>query len=116
MRKFSKRVLAVTLSAAMVFSLAACNKSDSNGTTTTAGTTAEGTTDEGTTNAPVADGATYTYNYALVDFPTNWNMHTYQTEIDTDILNYITEGSLLAGIQTYRRGQHDEHHRAEYTY
>ena len=93
MRKFSKRVLAVTLSAAMVFSLAACNKSDSNGTTTTtAGTTAEGTTDEGTTNAPVADGATYTYNYALVDFPTNWNMHTYQTEIDTDILNYITEG------------------------
>lgn len=92
MRKFSKRVLAVTLSAAMVFSLAACNKSDSNETTTTAGTTAEGTTDEGTTNAPVADGATYTYNYALVDFPTNWNMHTYQTEIDTDILNYITEG------------------------
>ena len=92
MRKFSKRVLAVTLSAAMVFSLAACNKSDSNGTTTTAGTTAEGTTDEGTTNAPVADGTTYTYNYALVDFPTNWNMHTYQTEIDTDILNYITEG------------------------
>ena len=92
MRKFSKRVLAVTLSAAMVFSLAACNKSDSNGTTTTAGTTAEGTTDEGTTNAPVADGATYTYNYALVDFPTNWNMHTYQTESDTDILNYITEG------------------------
>ena len=35
MRKFSKRVLAVTLSTAMVFSLAACNKSNNNPTDST---------------------------------------------------------------------------------
>lgn len=61
MRKFSKRVLAVTLSSAMVFSLAACNKTDSNGTTTTVGndssttetTSTSGSNEETTTGAPV---------------------------------------------------------------
>lgn len=99
MRKFSKRVLALTLSATMVFSLAACNKNSGNETTTTsaegtsADATTQGTSEEQTTTAtPVADDATYTYNYALTDFPTNWNVHTYQTNTDTEILGYITEG------------------------
>ena len=97
MRKFSKRVLAVTLSTAMVFSLAACNRSDNGNDTTTSGSQNESNVEstsgnEEPSSTPAADGATYTYNYALADFPTNWNMHTYQTEIDTDILNYITEG------------------------
>ncbi len=97
MRKFSKRVLAVTLSTAMVFSLAACNKSDNSNDTTTSGSQSESNVEstsgnEETSSTPAADGATYTYNYALADFPTNWNMHTYQTETDTGILNYITEG------------------------
>ena len=45
MRKFSKRVLAVTLSTAMVFSLAACNKSNNNPTDST---TSQGQTGEST--------------------------------------------------------------------
>lgn len=99
MRKFSKRVLAATLSTAMVFSLAACNKADNSATTASGAesSSASGTettkgNEETTTAAPAADGATYTYNYALEVFPTNWNVHTYQTNTDTDILNYITEG------------------------
>ncbi len=36
--------------------------------------------------------ATYTYNYALSEFPTNWNYHTYQTATDAEILDYITAG------------------------
>ena len=31
-----------------------------------------------------------TYNYALAEFPTNWNYHTYQTNIDAEILDYIS--------------------------
>ena len=47
------------------------------------------------TTAPVetttpAVAGTYTYNYALAEFPTNWNYHTYQTNIDAEILDYIS--------------------------
>ena len=39
----------------------------------------------------VADEApTYTYDVALSEFPTNWNYHTYQTNIDAEILDYIS--------------------------
>ena len=38
---------------------------------------------------PVAE--TYTYNYAMSTFPTNWNPATYQTARDSEILNYISD-------------------------
>ena len=65
MRKFSKRVLAVTLSTAMVFSLAACNKSDNSNDTTTSGSQNESNVEstsgnEEPSSTPAADGATYT--------------------------------------------------------
>lgn len=77
-----KKLLALLLAAVMVLSMAAC--SNNQGTDdTTAGT-------DGTT-APAGE-ATYTYNTALSVFPTNWNMHTYQTDTDAEILNYIVDG------------------------
>lgn len=36
--------------------------------------------------------ATYTYNVALSVFPTNWNPHQYQTDTDSTILDYTTNG------------------------
>ena len=36
--------------------------------------------------------ATYTYNYAMSVFPTNWNPHTYQTNDDSDIVDRISAG------------------------
>lgn len=36
--------------------------------------------------------ATYTYNYSLSTFPTNWNYFTYQTSTDAEILDYIVDG------------------------
>lgn len=33
----------------------------------------------------------YTYNYALATFPTNWNPATYQTARDSEILDYISD-------------------------
>lgn len=77
-----KKLLALLLAAVMVLSMAAC--SNNQGTDdTTAGT-------DGTT-APAGE-ATYTYNTALSVFPTNWNMHTYQTDTDAEILDYIVDG------------------------
>lgn len=35
---------------------------------------------------------TYTYNYASSIFPNNWNPHTYNEDIATDFLKYITSG------------------------
>ena len=69
-----KKLLALLLALTMVLSLAACSK-----------------TDPAAANTPGVD-ATYTYNYALAEFPTNWNYHTYQTATDAEILDYITSG------------------------
>ena len=35
---------------------------------------------------------TYTYNYALTEFPTNWSETSYQTSTDSEILDYISDG------------------------
>ena len=78
-----KKFFALLLALAMVLSLAAC------GNDQPTGTTAPGAE---TTAPVVVDDATYTYNYSLSEFPTNWNYHTYQTNIDSEILDYITDG------------------------
>ncbi len=78
---------------------AGCATTD-DGTTTAAPTLSnvttaapEGTTaDNGNTNTPVNEEATYTYNYAMSAFPTNWNPHQYQTAIDSEILDYASAG------------------------
>ena len=78
-----KKFLALLLALTMVLSLAACGEKQPTETTEAPG--AE-------TTAPVAvDDATYTYNYSLSEFPTNWNYHTYQTATDSEILDYITD-------------------------
>lgn len=77
-----KKLLALLLAAVMVLSMAACSNNQGSDDTT-AGT-------DGTT-APAGE-ATYTYNTALSVFPTNWNMHTYQTNTDAEILDYIVDG------------------------
>lgn len=41
--------------------------------------------------APAAP-ATYTLNQALSVFPTNWNTHTYETNTETEIGDYIQDG------------------------
>ena len=67
MKKTLKKVLCLALAAVMTLSLAAC----------------QGPTEP-------QDNATYTYNSALADFPTNWSPFQNQTAIDSEILDYIT--------------------------
>ncbi len=81
-----KKLLALLLALTMVLSLAACGNGDEPAETTGAPVA------EGTTAAPVVEDVTYTYNYSLSEFPTNWNYHTYQTATDAEILDYITDG------------------------
>ena len=75
-----KKLLSLVLAVVMVLGLVACG----------GGNTPE-TTAPAETNAPEVAG-TYTYNYALAEFPTNWNYHTYQTNTDAEILDYISSG------------------------
>ncbi len=78
-----KKLIALLLALTMVLSLAACGNN----------TPAETTAAPAETTAPVAEeAATYTYNSALSEFPTNWNYHTYQTATDAEILDYISDG------------------------
>lgn len=78
-----KKLIALLLALTMVLSLAACGNN----------APAETTAAPAETEAPVVEApATYTYNTALSEFPTNWNVHTYQTDIDAEILDYISDG------------------------
>ena len=79
-----KKLLALLLALSMVLALAACGNNNAPAETEV----------PAETEAPEAP-ATYTYNYSLSEFPTNWNYHTYQTNIDADILDYITSGFYL---------------------
>ena len=82
-----KKFLALMLAALMVLSMfAGCN----NSTTNNSDPTGTGSTE--TTGTVVDTKATYTYNYALSTFPTNWNYCTYQTATDAEILDYIVDG------------------------
>ena len=75
-----KKLLSLVLAVVMVLGLVACG----------GGNTPETTAPVETTTPAVA--GTYTYNYALAEFPTNWNYHTYQTNTDAEILDYISSG------------------------
>ena len=73
-----KKLLSLVLAVVMVLGLVACGGGNTPETTAPVETT-----------TPAVEG-TYTYNYALAEFPTNWNYHTYQTNIDAEILDYIS--------------------------
>ena len=75
-----KKLLSLVLAVVMVRGLVACGGNGGSETTAPVETT-----------TPAVEG-TYTYNYALAEFPTNWNYHTYQTNIDAEILDYISSG------------------------
>ncbi len=66
--KSFKRMLALALALTMVLSMAACG------------------------SKPKDNDTKYTYNYALSEFPTNWNVHQYKTAIDAEIVDYIVDG------------------------
>ena len=74
-----KKLLSLVLAVVMVLGLVACGGGNTPETTAPAETT------------PTVAG-TYTYNYAMAEFPTNWNYHTYQTATDAEILDYISSG------------------------
>ena len=75
-----KKLLSLVLAVVMVLGLVACGGGNTPETTAPVETT-----------TPAVEG-TYTYNYALAEFPTNWNYHTYQTNTDAEILDYISSG------------------------
>lgn len=93
MKKNLKRAFAFLMIPCMLLATA-CSKEDAGSSTTPDGSNAPSqSAGEGETNAPVVDeDATYTYNYAMSVFPTNWNPHTYQTATDAEILDYTVSG------------------------
>lgn len=92
-----KKIAIIALSVLLALCFVSCNKpaetaADNTPATTQASTPATTPAKTETkTETPVAP-ATYTYNYALTTFPTNWNIHTYETNIDAEIADYITAG------------------------
>lgn len=81
-----KKVLSLVLALAMGLSLAACGNNDtgtdSPGTdASTPGNSSDETGDNG--------GPTYTYDYAMAEFPTNWSPFRNETATDSEILDYI---------------------------
>lgn len=55
--------------------------------TTTLGSTAVFASDATTT-----ESESYTYRYALADFPTNWSLHDNQTQTDSELMQYLEAG------------------------
>lgn len=56
---------------------------------TTLGSTAVFASDATTT-----ESESYTYRYALADFPTNWSLHDNQTQTDSDIWRQVSTLSI----------------------
>ena len=99
MRKFSTRVLALSLSTAMLFSMAACGGKDEeenpDATPTTPGQTDNpGNGDNpddnpGVTEQPEAPIADYIYKDHVSVLPTYWNPLDYQTNDDSYLSGFI---------------------------
>ena len=86
-----KKLLALLLAVMMVISMAACNNAPAAATDAPTDAPVVDPTDA-PTEPPVVEEATYTYNYAMSEFPSTWNPHTYQTATDAEILDYASVG------------------------
>ena len=64
---------------------------------TTLGSTAVFASDATTT-----ESESYTYRYALADFPTNWSLHDNQTQTDSELMQYLEAGFYAFRIATCR--------------
>lgn len=92
-----RKALSLILVFCMVFGVAACGKKEQDPNTTPTPTPVQKDQDNtNPTNTPDNQNpetpATYTYNLATSAFPTNWNVHDYETANDADILDYIVDG------------------------
>lgn len=101
-----KKALSLIMVFCMVFSIAACGKKENNpdSTPTPKPTNAPQNNNDNNnpdSNVPGNQGdnndtptapASYTYNLATSAFPTNWNIHAYETATDADIVDYIVDG------------------------
>ena len=88
-----KKVLSLLLASAMIASMAACgndsNTPASSDVSASGSTSTEGSSSE--TDQVVDDNATYTYNLGISEFPTNWNPHQYQTNMDNEyMMQYLS--------------------------
>lgn len=88
-----RKALSLILVFCMIFSVAACGKKEDPNTTPTPKPTqgALDNTDQNGDQVP-ENPDTYTYNLATSAFPTNWNVHAYETANDAEILDYIVDG------------------------
>lgn len=84
-----KKLLALALAAAMVFSIVACSPKDESTNGSTNGTTTGSQQDPNKPYQWVDDGKTYTYNTYTTVMPSNWNELNYQDENDTDLISYF---------------------------
>ncbi len=100
MRKIFVSLLALLLVFAMGLSLVACGNDDAESTTTsgkTDGTTESTTTGDEGEQPPVIvlptykDDKYYTYRMAPSDLPEAWNIHTYQSNSATYVLDYSSD-------------------------
>ncbi len=85
MKRTLIRILVLVMALAMVLPMAfACGKNDKpdNGTNPGGDTTKRGYQD---------DGKTYTYRLGPSDIPTSWNVHTYQSDSSTYVLDYASD-------------------------
>lgn len=83
------KVLVVVMALAMVLPMVVACKKDNGGTTTTA--SGMNTTDPAAAVKPWEDGKTYTYRMGPSSLPTTWNIHTYQSNDATYILDYTSD-------------------------
>lgn len=89
----NKKLLALLLAFAMVFTLVSCGGQDQPSTQSTAdqqsSSAAQGTTAPTTQGEPTpADEGTYTYNDVWAAQPNNWNPHAWEMSHESDFMDY----------------------------
>lgn len=87
-----KRLISLVLASVMALSLVACGGDATDNTTNTTVATGTGeTTGEGASDVVTFEGD-YTWKDSVVNLPTNWNPHTYQTSDDGYLAEFIQTG------------------------
>ena len=99
----AKKLIALLLAVVMVFGLVAC-AGNNDATTTTGSTTPDASGESTPDTTPAGEAASYTYKTYSLSLGTNWNPHSWESNGDDAIQQYLNTPLASMSIQDSENG------------